>query len=152
MHKELAEKVNISSYFTDRNLRIGFNIKIGSHHINQDNSKTLIKPNFPAFDIKFRYINKVFEQMSINFARLMNQGKVNCQTVLSANFDKQDEDGQLLDEYELYINLKNKHNPTATDIDNFDFKSSLEYQTQQQQMKESGLRFDINNSMKKKTF
>ena len=39
------------------------------------------------------------------------------------------------------------HNLTQTDIDNNDVKSPLEHQTQQQEMKNSGWRFDKINSM-----
>ena len=38
------------------------------------------------------------------------------------------------------------HNLTATDINNIDVKSPLEYQIQQQEMKDSGWRFDKINS------
>ena len=64
-----------------------------------------------------------------------------------ARFDKQDEENQLLDETELFINLNINHNITESDIDIFDVKFSLEHQIQQQEMKESGWRFDNINSM-----
>ena len=67
--------------------------------------------------------------------------------VFSARFDKQNEDGQLLDETELFINIKINHNLTQTDIDNINVVSPLEYQIQQQAMKDSGWRFDKINSM-----
>ena len=38
----------------------------------------------------------------------MNQYVLNSETVYSARFDKQDEDNQVLDETELFINLNNK--------------------------------------------
>ena len=41
-------------------------------------------------------------------------------------FDKQDEDNQLLDETQLFINLNINHNLTETDIDNIDIISPLE--------------------------
>ena len=67
--------------------------------------------------------------------------------MFSARFDKQNEDGQLLDEIELFINLNINHNLTQTDLDNIDIISPLEYQIQQQEMKDSGWRFDKINSM-----
>ena len=39
------------------------------------------------------------------------------------------------------------HNLTESDIDNIDIKSQLEHQMQQQEMKDSGWRFDKINSM-----
>ena len=67
--------------------------------------------------------------------------------MFSPRFDKQDEDGELLDETELFNNLNINHNLTQTDLDNIDVVSPLEYQKQQQEMKDSGWRFDKINSM-----
>ena len=46
----------------------------------------------------------------------MNEIKYIYQTVFSARFDKQDEDNQILDETELFVNLNNIHNLTETDF------------------------------------
>ena len=51
-------------------------------------------------------------ELSVLYARLKNQYKFKYQTVFSARFDKQDEDGQVLDETEFFINLKINHNCT----------------------------------------
>ena len=64
-----------------------------------------------------------------------------------ARFDKQDEDNQLLDESELFINLNINHNLTESDLDKIDVRSPLKYQIKQQEMKHSGWRFDKINSM-----
>ena len=87
------------------------------------------------------------KELSVIYARLMNQYKFKYQTVFSARFDKQNEDNQVLNETELFINLNINHNLTQTDIDNIDVRSSLERQIQQQEMKDSGCRFDKRNSM-----
>ena len=47
--------------------------------------------------------------------------------------------------YLLFLNIN--HNLTQTDLDNIDIKSPLEHQIQQQEMKDSGWRFDKINSM-----
>ena len=60
----------------------------------------------------------------------MNQFKFKNQTVFSARFDKQNEDNQVLDKTELFINLNSNHNLTETDLDNFDVKSSLVHRIQ----------------------
>ena len=67
--------------------------------------------------------------------------------MFSARFDKQAEDNQLLDETELFINIKIDHNLTESDPDKIDVISPLEYQIQQQETKDFGLRFDKINSM-----
>ena len=100
-------------YFTDRNLKMGFKINLDSHHINRANFKLTITTNYPEFGIETRYINKILKKkMSIIYARLKNQYKFRYQTVFSVRFDKQDEDNQLLDETELFINLNINHNLT----------------------------------------
>ena len=104
-------------------------------------------PNFPAFGIEIRYINKIVKELAMIYARLKNQYKFKYQTVFSARFDKQDEDNQILDETELFINLNINHNLTQSDIDNIDVESPLEFQKQRQEMEDSGWRFDKINSM-----
>ena len=85
--------------------------------------------------------------MSIIFARIINQNKFRCQTIFSSRFDKQDENDQLLDETELFINLNNNHNLTQSDLDEIDVVSPLEHQIQTQEMKNAGWRFDKIKSM-----
>ena len=87
------------------------------------------------------------KKLSVIYARLINQYKFKYETVFSARFDKQDENNQLLDETEIFFNLNINHNLTQTDIDNVDVKSPFEHQIQQQDMKDSGWRFDKINSM-----
>ena len=147
LNKEIAKKMINPYYFTDKNLKIGFIITLESHHINHANSKLIIEPNYPEFGFEVRYINKIMKELSIIYARLINQYKFRYQTVFSARFDKQNEDGQLLDETELFINLNINHNLTQTDIANIDVVSQLEHQIQQQEMKDSGWRFDKINSL-----
>ena len=53
----------------------------------------------------------------------------------------------MLDETELFNNVKISDNLTQTDFDKIDVKSPLEHQIQQQEMKDSGWRFDKINSM-----
>ena len=47
-----------------------------------------------------------------------------------------------LDEIELFINLKINHNLTETDLKKINIRWDLERQIQQQEMKDSGWRFD----------
>ena len=147
LNKELAKKKINPYYFTDRNLKVAYKINLDSHHINHLNSKLTISSNFENTGIEFRFINKIMREMSIIYARLINQYKFRYQTVFSARFDKQDEDGQLLDETELFINLNINQNLTQGDVDNINIICPLERQIQQQEMKDSGWRFDKVNSM-----
>ena len=148
LNKELAKKMINPYYFTDRNLQVGFKINLDSHHINHSNSKLTITPNHPEFGIEVRYINKIMKKLAVIYARLINQYKFRYQTVFSARFDKQNEDNQVLDETELFINLNINHNLTQTDIANIAVVSALEHQIQQQEMKDCGWRFDKINSMR----
>ena len=132
LNKELAEKMINPYYFTDRNLKVVFNITLESHHIIHANSKLIIKPNYPEFGIEVRYINKIMKELSIIYARLINVWKFRYQTVFSARFDKQDEKNQVLDETEIFINLNINQNLTESDLDEIDNKSPLEPQIQQQ--------------------
>ena len=136
-------------YFTNRNLSVGFKINLDSHNLHHTSSKLTILPIYPEFGIEFCYIKKIMKELAMIYARLKNQYKFKNQTVISARFDKEDEDNQLLDETELFINLNINHNLTQTDLDNIDVVSPLEYQKQQQEMKDSGWRFDKIISMTK---
>ena len=141
LNKELVKKMINTYYFTDRALRVGFNITLESHHFNHANSNLIVKPNYPEFVIEFRFINKIIKELSVIYARLINQYKFKYQTVFSAKFDKQDEDNQVSDKTELFINFNISHNLTESDLDKIDIKSPLEHQLQQQEMKDSGWRF-----------
>ena len=134
-------------YFTDRNLKVGIKINLDSHHINHANSKITITRNHLEFGIEFRYINKIMKELAVIYARLINQYKFKYQTVFSARFDKQDEDNQVLDETEIFNNLNINHSLTGTDFNNINVVSPLDYQNQQQEMRDSGWRFDKINSM-----
>ena len=61
--------------------------------------------------------------MASIYARLINQNKFNYQIVFSASFDKQDEDGLMLDEIDLYFNLNINQNLKERDNNNVDIES-----------------------------
>ena len=92
--KELA-KMMINSYsFFDRNLKIGFKINLESHNTNHANSILTITPNFSEFGIEFRYINKITKELSVIYARLINQYKFKYHTLFSASFYKINDEDQ----------------------------------------------------------
>ena len=61
LHEELAEEMINPYYFTDKNLKIGFKIILGSHNIIHANSLLNIETNFPDTGIKTRYINEILK-------------------------------------------------------------------------------------------
>ena len=148
LDKELAKKRINPYYFIDEDLKIGFKINLESHNINHANSILTITPNFPEFGIEFRYINKLIKELSVIYARLINQNKFKNHTLFSASFYKINEEDQSENEIELYMNLSINHNLTESDIDNIDVRSQLEHQIQKQEMKESSWIFDKINSRK----
>ena len=146
--KELAKMMINPYYFIDGNLKIGFKIDLESHNFSHANSILTITPKFPEFGIEFRYINKIVKELSVLYARSINQYKLKYHTLFSASFYKTNEEDQRKNEIELYMNLKINHKVTETDIDNIDVRSQLEHQKQVQETKESGWYFDKINSMK----
>ena len=147
LKKELAKKMIDPFCFTDRKIKVGFKINLDSHQINHANSKLTITPNYPEFGIEFRYINKIMKELSVIDARIINQYIFRYQTVFSATFDKQDENNQVLDETELFINFNIVLNLTESDRNKIDNRSPLQHQIQQQELKDSGWQFDKINSM-----
>ena len=146
--KELAKIMINPYYFIDKNVKIGFKINLESHNSSHANSILTITPKFEGFGIEFRYINKIIKELSVIYARLINQYKFKYHTLFSASFYKINEEDQRNNEIEFYINLKINNNLTESDIDNIDVRSQLEHQMQIQETKESGWRIDKINSMK----
>ena len=146
--RELAKMIINPYYFIDENLKNGFKIYLESHNISHANSILNITPNFPDFGIEFRYIKKIPKELSVIYARLINQNKPKYHTLFLASFYKINEQDQRQTEIELYINLNINHNLTESDIDNIDVRSQLEHQIQNRELKESGRIFDKINSMK----
>ena len=81
LNKELAKTMINPNYFTDRNLKVGFQINLDTHHIKHANSKLTITPNYPEFGIEIRYINKIIKELFVIYAILINQYKFKYETV-----------------------------------------------------------------------
>ena len=146
--KELAKMMNNPYYFIDENLKIGFKINLESHNISHANSIFTITPKFPEFGIEYRYINKIIKEMSVIYARLMNQYKFKYHTLFSASFYKIIEEDWRNNEIEIYKKLKINNNLTESDIGNIDVRFQIEHQIQIQETKEPRWIFDKINSMK----
>ena len=146
--KELAKMMSNPYYFIDENLKNGFKNNLESHNFSHANSILTITPKFPDFGIEFRYTNKIIKELSVIYARIINQYKFKYHTLFSASFYKTVEEDQRNNDIEFYMNLKINHNLTEPDIDNIDVRSQLDQQIQIQETKESGWIFDKINSMK----
>ena len=107
-----------------------------------------IIPNFPDIGIEKRYVNKILKELSVIYARLINQYKFKYHVLFSASFYKINKEDQRSDETEIFIDLNINNNLTESDIDNIDIKSQLEHQIRSQETKESGWIFDKINAMK----
>ena len=66
---------------------------------------------------------KNIKELSVVYARLINQNKFKYHNLLSASFYKINEKDQISKEIELYININNNHDLTDSDIDNIDGRS-----------------------------
>ena len=80
LNKELAKNMIHPYYFTDRNLKAGFKIKLESHNVNHSKSLLNITPNFPDIGTETRYVNKILKKLSSIYARLTNQYKFKYHT------------------------------------------------------------------------
>ena len=146
--KELAKIMINPYYFIDKNLKIGFKIILESHNFSHANSILSIIPKFPEYGIEFRYINKIVKELSVIYARLINQYKFKYHKLFSASFYKINEEDQRDNHTELYINLKINNNLTESDIVNIDIRSQLGKSNSNARIKKSGWIFDKINSMK----
>ena len=63
------------------------------------------------------------KEMYTVYARWLNQNIFNYQTVFSARFDERGEEDQVLDEYEININLNGTKILTESGITNIDGRS-----------------------------
>ena len=72
LDKELAKKLTNPFYFTDENIKTGFETNLETQNINHANSLLTVIPNFPVIGIETRYTNKVLKKGTI-YTRLINQ-------------------------------------------------------------------------------
>ena len=73
LKKELPKKMNNPYYFTDRNLKVAYKINLYRQNLHHTNSKLTITPNFQEFGIEFIFINKIMKELSVIYAKLINQ-------------------------------------------------------------------------------
>ena len=71
--KELAKMMFNPYYFINENLKKSFKIKLENHKYSHANSILTVTPKFPEFGIEYRYINKIIKELSVIYARLINQ-------------------------------------------------------------------------------
>ena len=75
LDKKLAKKMINPYQYIDENLKYGFKINLESHNNNHANSILTITPSFPEFGIDLRYFSKIIKELSVIYARLINQNK-----------------------------------------------------------------------------
>lgn len=126
LKKELAKQM-INPYYFSKRYQPQYKIDLDSHHINHTNSKITISSKY-ELEVEISEINSILREMSITYARLINQYKFTNQTVFSTVFDKQDEVGFELDKTNMFISFKINQNLTKTDIDEINIESQLYFQ------------------------
>ena len=104
LKKQPAQKMINPLNFTHKILKAGFINNLDSLNFNNVYSKLTVTPeNSKTKKIR---ANNIMKEVANKYARLVKQKKFKDQTVFSARLDKQDEDDQVKDKIELYINLK----------------------------------------------
>ena len=134
--------------FVDRNLNIGLKSILDSLKFIHAISLLTITPIFSEIQIQPQFISKILKEMSLIYARLINQNKFKYHTIFSARFNEVNEEDQRSGEIELYINWNIINNLTETDIDNIYVTSQLEHQIEIQETEELGWLFDKISSLK----
>ena len=87
LDKELFKKMINPYCFSDENLKTGFKINLEIHKFNHANSILTTIHNFPKFGIEFRYIIKIIKELSVLYARLVNQYKLRYHTLFSIKWN-----------------------------------------------------------------
>ena len=90
--REFAKIMINPYYFIDRNLKNGFKINLESHNIRHANSILTITCKYPEIGNEYRYINKIIKDLSVIYARLVNQYIFKYHTLFSASFYKINEE------------------------------------------------------------
>ena len=93
-------------YFIDENLKNGFKNNLESHNFSHAKSILTITPSFPEFENEFRYINEIIKELSVSYARLINQYNFKNHTLFSASFYKINEEDQRNNEIEIIYKPK----------------------------------------------
>ena len=116
LDKEITKKMLNPYCFKDQSFYDFLKTNLDSHHINHLNSKITISSTAQSPHIDKIVINRIVNETATIYAKLISQFKFKYQCTFLARFDKQDEDGELLDEIELFINLKINQNLTENDL------------------------------------
>ena len=134
LNKNLAKEMMNPYYFLDTALKVGFNITLDSQHINHANFILTIQPS--CSEIQTRLNEKKFREITTIYARSINQCNFIHETVFSTRCDKQNGDGQMLDEIELFNTFRNNRTLTQYNIDIIKVRFQLEHQIKSHEMKD----------------
>ena len=140
LENEIAKRM-INPYYFSRRFENQYKINLDSHNINHLNSKITITNKYDL-PIDMYDVDSILREMSIIYSRLIDQYKFKYQVVFSAQFDKEDEFGFISDKTELFISLKINQILTLKDIEETNIYSQLDSQITNQELKDSGWRFN----------
>ena len=111
-------KVENLYYFTDRKLKIAYDININNHHDKHANSVKSITSKFYKIGVHMIHIKMIMIEMSNKTAKLMIQYIFKYHLTSLLLFNKHGEDNEKISEIELPITLSINHNLTQSDFDN----------------------------------
>ena len=125
-------KVENQNCFTDRILKIAYDIKLDNHDDQNANFQITITSNFKNIRIDTNHINKVMEEMCQKYAKLISQKKFKYQLTVLVLFIKYGEYNEITSEVELSITLSITQNLTQSEIDNINIQWTLENRIKKQ--------------------
>ena len=141
-------KVQNQFYFTDRLLKIAYDINIENYHIKHANSTIPFTSKFNIIGIALIDIYKIMIERSNIYDKLRNPYKIICHLNFLVIFNKYGEDNEITPEIELSITLSITHILAQTELEKLNIQGTLETRIQIVEMKESGWIFQKINSMK----
>ena len=127
--------------FTDKILKIAYDINLQNNHKKHSNSQLTITLTIKNIGIDINHIFKIMEKLSHLYAKLINQYKFKYQLTFLLLFNKFGEDNEITSAKELPITFSVTHNLTQSRIDNITIQCDLENRIQSIEMKESGCNF-----------
>jgi len=99
-------KVENQYYFTDRILKVAYDINIDNHHEKHAISIITITSKFDNIGIDINHINRIMVEMANIYAKLINQYKFKYQLTFLVLFNKYGENNEIISEIELPITFK----------------------------------------------
>ena len=109
-----------------------YSINLDQHHPNHLNSKITTKSKY-NLPVELLDLNIILKEMSVVYARLINQYKFKYQVVFSIIFVKETQE-----ELEQYVSFEVNKNSTWSDIEKYDLETKTNALIENLEMKDSG--------------